>query len=367
MRRTSSVGVSALTDMFVWCSPHVSMCLCMHALVNAQRHVAMCCLCVMFHVSSFSSRTQAEMESLSRFKWVNFIIHTADFQFSMCRVPRLLWLSKAEVLPFQCMHQMKNTWGGTAVLFRLRIQATSGNGCPQSWHCSANLVFLQVAAHITHHAPAVVLSWMIVVQLEQFMAGYGVRSPQSHFTLITGQTGRMPGPSHRPANHSTVPRYCIIQPDALKHLPTAGWWLRTCSVNDEGCNGDISLRIHWQGWLYCLIIWKSIFIQRSGWKCQHITVICRQMVTLILPSLVFPGFTLLHLIATGVSCFLGAGLLSFLVYVYCQRFHKPSQESAVIHPTTPNHLNYKGNTTPKNEKYTPMEFKVSVDTIFRRK
>lgn len=72
-----------------------------------------------------------------------------------------------------------------------------------------------------------------------------------------------------------------------------------------------------------------------------------------------PGFTLLHLIATGVSCFLGAGLLSFLVYVYCQRFHKPSQESAVIHPTTPNHLSYKGNTTPKNEKYTPMEFKVS--------
>lgn len=72
----------------------------------------------------------------------------------------------------------------------------------------------------------------------------------------------------------------------------------------------------------------------------------------------FPAFTSLHLIATGVSCFLGAGLLSFLVYVYCQRFHKPSQESAVIHPTTPNHLNYKGNTTPKNEKYTPMEFKV---------
>nr|XP_023682681.1 semaphorin-5B isoform X1 [Paramormyrops kingsleyae] len=69
------------------------------------------------------------------------------------------------------------------------------------------------------------------------------------------------------------------------------------------------------------------------------------------------AFTLIHLIATGVSCFLGAGLLSFLVYVYCQRFHKPSQESAVIHPTTPNHLNYKGNTTPKNEKYTPMEFK----------
>ncbi|XP_061923374.1 semaphorin-5B-like isoform X2 [Entelurus aequoreus] len=69
------------------------------------------------------------------------------------------------------------------------------------------------------------------------------------------------------------------------------------------------------------------------------------------------AFTSIHLIATGVSCFLGAGLLSFLVYVYHQRFHKPSQESSVIHPTTPNHLNYKGNSTPKNEKYTPMEFK----------
>uniref|UniRef100_A0A8C6LHK8 Semaphorin-2A n=1 Tax=Nothobranchius furzeri TaxID=105023 RepID=A0A8C6LHK8_NOTFU len=69
------------------------------------------------------------------------------------------------------------------------------------------------------------------------------------------------------------------------------------------------------------------------------------------------AFTSIHLIATGVSCFLGAGLLSFLIYVYCQRFHKSSQESAIIHPTTPNHLNYKGNTTPKNEKYTPMEFK----------
>ncbi|KAL4618071.1 semaphorin-5B-like [Arapaima gigas] len=68
-------------------------------------------------------------------------------------------------------------------------------------------------------------------------------------------------------------------------------------------------------------------------------------------------FTLLHLIATGLSCFFGTGLLSFLLYIYCQRFHKPSQESAVIHPTTPNHLSYKGNTTPKNEKYTPMEFK----------
>lgn len=109
--------------------------------------------------------------------------------------------------------------------------------------------------------------------------------------------------------------------------------------------------------------------KRSKWElrlpCHHSDCCIwtrEKKIALILLTLVifiFPGFTLLHLIATGVSCFLGAGLLSFLVYVYCQRFHKPSQESAVIHPTTPNHLNYKGNTTPKNEKYTPMEFKVT--------
>ncbi|XP_036807640.1 semaphorin-5B-like isoform X1 [Oncorhynchus mykiss] len=69
------------------------------------------------------------------------------------------------------------------------------------------------------------------------------------------------------------------------------------------------------------------------------------------------AFSLFHLMATGALCFFAAVGLSVLVYAYCQRLHKPSQESAVIHPTTPNHLSYKGNTTPKNEKYTPMEFK----------
>lgn len=108
MRRTSSVGVSASTEVFVLCPPHVSMRLCMHSLVNAQRHVAVCCLCVMFHVSFFSSWTQEEMESLTRFKWVNFIIHIVDlFFFSMCRASQLLQHSQAEVLPFQCMHRWK--------------------------------------------------------------------------------------------------------------------------------------------------------------------------------------------------------------------------------------------------------------------
>lgn len=106
------------------------------------------------------------------------------------------------------------------------------------------------------------------------------------------------------------------------------------------------------------------------WSLRRYWVICkspRLNKTYFRHLLTFPcrfhlsAFTSIHLIATGVSCFLGAGLLSFLIYVYCQRFHKPSQESAVIHPTTPNHLNYKGNTTPKNEKYTPMEFKVGAD------
>uniref|UniRef100_A0A671K284 Semaphorin-5B-like n=1 Tax=Sinocyclocheilus anshuiensis TaxID=1608454 RepID=A0A671K284_9TELE len=70
------------------------------------------------------------------------------------------------------------------------------------------------------------------------------------------------------------------------------------------------------------------------------------------------GFSLFHLVLTGACCFLGAVLLSILVYVYCQRLRKPPQESAVIHPSTPNHLHYKENScAPKNDLYTPMEFK----------
>uniref|UniRef100_A0A8C1QS08 Semaphorin-5A n=1 Tax=Cyprinus carpio TaxID=7962 RepID=A0A8C1QS08_CYPCA len=76
-------------------------------------------------------------------------------------------------------------------------------------------------------------------------------------------------------------------------------------------------------------------------------------------SLLSPaGFSLFHLVLTGACCFLGAVLLSVLVYVYCQRLRKPPQESAVIHPSTPNHLHYKENScAPKNDLYTPMEFK----------
>ncbi|XP_044770242.1 semaphorin-5B [Neomonachus schauinslandi] len=69
------------------------------------------------------------------------------------------------------------------------------------------------------------------------------------------------------------------------------------------------------------------------------------------------GFSLIHLVATGVSCFLGSGLLTLAVYLSCQHCRRQSQESTLVHPATPNHLHYKGGGTPKNEKYTPMEFK----------
>ncbi|XP_047456643.1 semaphorin-5B isoform X4 [Mugil cephalus] len=115
---------------------------------------------------------------------------------------------------------------------------------------------------------------------------------------------------------------------------------RSCNSPAPANGGDICIGLHTEEAL-CNTHTCDVILPASGFdKDQH----CG-------------AFTSIHLIATGVSCFLGAGLLSFLIYVYCQRFHKPSQESAIIHPTTPNHLNYKGNTTPKNEKYTPMEFK----------
>lgn len=92
------------------------------------------------------------------------------------------------------------------------------------------------------------------------------------------------------------------------------------------------------------------------WSCQEREKGCSLKIASLVISLA--GFSLIHLIATGISCFFGSSLLTFVIYVYCQRCQRQSQESTVIHPTTPNHLHYKGNTTPKNEKYTPMEFKV---------
>uniref|UniRef100_A0A3Q3AYH7 Sema domain-containing protein n=1 Tax=Kryptolebias marmoratus TaxID=37003 RepID=A0A3Q3AYH7_KRYMA len=71
------------------------------------------------------------------------------------------------------------------------------------------------------------------------------------------------------------------------------------------------------------------------------------------------AFTLFQLVAVGSASFFAAALLSGLAFSYCHHLNRPSAESAVIHPSTPNHLTYnkQGNATPKNEKYIPMEFK----------
>ncbi|XP_028326711.1 semaphorin-5B-like isoform X2 [Gouania willdenowi] len=86
-------------------------------------------------------------------------------------------------------------------------------------------------------------------------------------------------------------------------------------------------------------------------------------VPVILPGLedqTCGAFTLFQLIAVGAGSFFAAALLSALAYTYCHHLNQPTAESAVIHPTTPNHLNYnkRGNAAPKNEKYIPMEFKM---------
>ncbi|XP_027878483.1 semaphorin-5B isoform X2 [Xiphophorus couchianus] len=146
---------------------------------------------------------------------------------------------------------------------------------------------------------------------------------------------------------------------------------RSCSTPAPANGGDICIGLHteealcnthtcdggWMAWSLWSACDDSGFQTRSRVCGAPGSAPCVGNSTQRRDCNEIPAFTSIHLIATGVSCFLGAGLLSFLIYVYCQRFHKPSQESAVIHPTTPNHLNYKGNTTPKNEKYTPMEFK----------
>ncbi|XP_037127186.1 semaphorin-5B-like isoform X2 [Syngnathus acus] len=68
-------------------------------------------------------------------------------------------------------------------------------------------------------------------------------------------------------------------------------------------------------------------------------------------------FTLFQLVAVGMASFCAAALLSALAVAYCHHLNRPSVESVVIHPSTHNHLTYNkhDNTTPKNEKYIPME------------
>uniref|UniRef100_A0AAY4EXQ4 Semaphorin-2A n=1 Tax=Denticeps clupeoides TaxID=299321 RepID=A0AAY4EXQ4_9TELE len=147
---------------------------------------------------------------------------------------------------------------------------------------------------------------------------------------------------------------------------------RTCSNPAPKHGGDICIGLHteealcntqeceggwggWSDWGECDdegLQTRNRTCAISPAPCQGNSTQQRQC-----PPIEGAGFSLLHLILTGVCSFVLAVLLSVLVCVYCQRLRKPSQESAVIHPSTPNHLQYKDNTTPRNDKYTPMEFK----------
>uniref|UniRef100_A0A8C1J3S0 Sema domain-containing protein n=1 Tax=Cyprinus carpio TaxID=7962 RepID=A0A8C1J3S0_CYPCA len=154
---------------------------------------------------------------------------------------------------------------------------------------------------------------------------------------------------------------------------------RTCSNPSPAHSGDICIGLHteealcntheceggwgaWSEWAEC----NEEGLQLRTRTCERLcpssdTLFHMHIFIFLIPVLMsfcFAGFSLFQLVLTGACCFLGAVLLSVLVYVYCQRLRKPPQESAVIHPSTPNHLHYKENScAPKNDLYTPMEFK----------
>ncbi|XP_016416392.1 semaphorin-5B-like [Sinocyclocheilus rhinocerous] len=161
---------------------------------------------------------------------------------------------------------------------------------------------------------------------------------------------------------------------------------RTCSNPSPAHSGDICIGLHteealcntheceggwgvWSEWAECNEEGLQLRIRTceiSSASCQGNSTDqrqCRPNESAVLSkgqkrNINCGGFSLFHLVLTGACCFLGAVLLSVLVYVYCQRLRKPPQESAVIHPSTPNHLHYKENScAPKNDLYTPMEFK----------
>lgn len=117
--------------------------------------------------------------------------------------------------------------------------------------------------------------------------------------------------------------------------------LKTSSVFSIVCHLSLSLPILLQGYI-------------SHWFNDG------SVSALFLPTSLCTAFTLFQLAAVGLASFFAAALLSALAFTYCHHLNRPSAESAVIHPSTPNHLTYnkQGNATPKNEKYIPMEFKV---------
>uniref|UniRef100_A0A3Q3K6Z8 Sema domain-containing protein n=1 Tax=Monopterus albus TaxID=43700 RepID=A0A3Q3K6Z8_MONAL len=161
---------------------------------------------------------------------------------------------------------------------------------------------------------------------------------------------------------------------------------RMCSSPPPANGGDICIGLHteealcnthacegwgeWTEWGYC----DEEGLQHRTRRCAEDqdaeTSLCQGNITQSRPcqphevkqsnsDVASDSFTLFQLVAVGSASFFAAALVSALAYTYCYHLNRPSAESAVIHPSTPNHLTYnkQDNTTPKNEKYIPMEFK----------
>uniref|UniRef100_A0AAQ5Y1P6 Semaphorin-2A n=1 Tax=Amphiprion ocellaris TaxID=80972 RepID=A0AAQ5Y1P6_AMPOC len=164
---------------------------------------------------------------------------------------------------------------------------------------------------------------------------------------------------------------------------------RTCSSPPPANGGDICIGLHteealcnthtcegwgeWTDWGDCDEEGLQHRTRRCGEDAETDASLCQGNLTQSRPCqphevpVILPGqedqscgtFTLFQLVAVGSASFFAAALLSALGWTYCHHLNRPSAESAVIHPSTPNHLTYNkpGNATPKNEKYIPMEFK----------
>ncbi|KAM4538121.1 semaphorin-5B-like [Fundulus diaphanus] len=165
---------------------------------------------------------------------------------------------------------------------------------------------------------------------------------------------------------------------------------RTCSSPAPANGGDICIGLHteealcnihpcegwgeWTDWGECDDEGLQHRSRRCGEEQQAEAGLCQGNLTQSRPCqphevpVILPGqenqscgtFTLFQLVAVGSASFFAAALLSGLAYSYCHHLNRPSAESAVIHPSTPNHLTYnkQGNVAAKNEKYIPMEFKM---------
>ncbi|KAK5604297.1 hypothetical protein CRENBAI_019880 [Crenichthys baileyi] len=164
---------------------------------------------------------------------------------------------------------------------------------------------------------------------------------------------------------------------------------RTCSRPAPANGGDICIGLHteealcnihpcegwgeWTDWGECDDEGLQHRSRRCGEEREAEASLCQRNLTQSRKCqphevpVILPGqenqscgtFTLFQLVAVGSASFFAAALFSGLAYSYCHHLNRPSAESAVIHPSTPNHLTYnkQGNVAPKNEKYIPMEFK----------